>query len=268
MQNESLLSTLDPEVLERARCSRREALAKAAKAGVGAAVLTSVPVAFGLSARQAFGQTLPAGVIAVLQYALTLEYLEDEFYRTALARTALIPSDRRAIFQVISAHELAHVNLLKGVLGAANTPAKPTFDFTAGNGTGAGPYADVFLNYQTFLAVSQAFEDTGERAYKGRAAELKSTPAVLTTALQIHSIEARHAAMVRRLRGEKGWKVQNTTTVPGVAAVYAGEENTTQGGINLATAGIPGATVAALTEAFDEPLTAAQVLAIADPFIA
>ena len=276
MSNETLLSNLDPEVLERLRCSRREAIAKAAKAGLGAAVLTSLPVGLALSAREAYGQGTPAQVLAVLNFALTLEYLEAEFYTRGLASASLIPADRRSIFQTISDHETAHVALLRGAItGAGGTPvAKPNFDFSAGNGgvaynattaTGNGPYATVFTNYQTFLAVSQAFEDTGVRAYKGQATVLKKTP-TLTIALQIHSVEARHAAIIRRLRNEKGWITSNTTTVPGAAGVYAGEENTTQGGVNLSAA-LTYATGAQLTESFDEPLTDVQVLAIVDPFI-
>jgi rubrerythrin len=53
------------------------------------------------------------------------------------------------------------------------------------------------------LALAQAFEDTGVRAYKGQAANLMSKPDLLTAALQIHSVEARHASEVRRLRGQK-----------------------------------------------------------------
>jgi rubrerythrin len=60
-----------------------------------------------------------------------------------------------------------------------------------------------FTDYQQFLALAQAFEDTGVRAYKGQAANLMSKPDLLTAALQIHSVEARHASEVRRLRGQK-----------------------------------------------------------------
>ncbi len=268
MNSTPLLDTLDPEVLTRVRMNRREALTKAAKAGLGAAVLTSLPVAFGLSARSAFGQTtLPQAIRDVLNFALTLEYLEDEFYRTGLGSGSLIPAADRPVFSVISAHETAHVALLKSVLGASAV-AKPTFDFSAGNGSGTGPFAGVFSNYATFKAVAQAFEDTGVRAYKGQAGNLISDDATLTVALQIHSIEARHAAQLRRMNGTTGW-IQNASFAPlpaATAAIYAGEDNTTQGGVNLATA-LSGQTTSDITEAFDEPLTMAQVLAIADPFI-
>ena len=73
-------------------------------------------------------------------------------------------------------------------------------DFTAG-----GKYADVFSNFKTFLALSQTFEDLGVAAYKGQAGNLKGNGAILTAALQIHSVEARHAAEVRRIGGKKAW---------------------------------------------------------------
>ena len=47
---------------------------------------------------------------------------------------------------------------------------------------------------------------------------------ILTTALQIHSVEARHASEVRRLRGQKGWITGNQTDVPQLQPVYAGED--------------------------------------------
>jgi hypothetical protein len=61
---------------------------------------------------------------------------------------------------------------------------------------------------------------------------------------------------VRRLRGQKGWITGNETDVPALAAVYAGEE-----------AANGGAASDARSEAFDEPLSKAAVLAIAGPFI-
>ena len=149
----------------------------------------------------------------------------------------------------------------RSVLGG-KAVAKPNFDFTAG-----GAFGDVFSNYQTFLALSQAFEDTGVRAYKGQAGNLMSNDQILTTALQIHSVEARHAAEVRRIRGEKGWiSGDSRGSLPApTQPVYSGEGNTTQGGANLN--GLAGLSNAAITEAFDEPLSKETVLAIASLFI-
>ncbi len=273
MQNNDLFSQLDEEVVGRVALNRREALGKAARAGIGAAVLSSVPVAFGLSARKAFGQTLPQGIRDVLNFALTLEYLEDEFYKMGVAASGLIPAADRPSFQIISQHETAHVALLKGVLGSAAV-AKPTFDFTAG-----GAFAP-FTNYGQFLILAQGFEDTGVRAYKGGAAALKSSDAVLKTALQIHSVEARHAAEVRRIRqpGDPtaGWITGSDPTAPAAispvygagspASMFPAEGNVTQGGLNLSTA-LSGYSAQSISEAFDEPLDVQTVLSVANMFI-
>ena len=278
MERPTILQTLDPELRERLSdemITRRAALAKGATVSGALAAglrLASVPVAVAAVARNAFAQTgIPQAVIDVLNFALTLEYLEAEFYVTGVGTSGLIPATDLAIFTTIRDHEVAHVNFLKGALGSAAV-AKPTFDFSAGNGSNQGPFADVFSNYATFKAVAQAFEDTGVRAYKGQAPALQPYDAFLQAALTIHSVEARHAAEVRRLRGNfseaspnEGWITRNLTDIPGTAPVYAGEENTNQGGVDVTA--ITSVGLDEVTEAFDEPLTKAQVLAIVDPFI-
>jgi hypothetical protein len=152
---------------------------------------------------------------------------------------------------------------LKGAL-AANAGAEPTFDFTA-----KGTFKNVFTNYQTFLALSQAFEDTGVRAYKGQATALMGDDALLTYALQIHAVEARHASAVRRLRGQKGWITGNDGGgTP--SAIYTGEDNVSQGGVDITTLKLMVGTKIskyAATEAFDEPLSMEQVLPVAKLFI-
>ena len=77
---------------------------------------------------------------------------------------------------------------------------KPKFDYTAG-----GRYPDVFSDFRTFANLSQTFEDTGVAAYKGQAPNLMSNGLILTTALRIHSVEGRHAAEVRQVRGVRPW---------------------------------------------------------------
>lgn len=222
--------------------------------------------------KQAFAQGIPNEVVDVLNFALTLEYLESEFYNRGVAAAGLIPAADRAIFTTIQGHESAHVAFLQNALGS-QAVSKPAFDYSAGGGSGTGPYADVFANYETFKAVAQAFEDTGVRAYKGQAPALQPYDTYLTAALTIHSVEARHASEVRRLRGGfadteplyEGWITGSQTDIPGASAVYAGEDNTTQLGVNVATLKPYGANSA--SEAFDEPLTKAQVLAIVTPFL-
>jgi rubrerythrin len=241
--------------------SRRDALTKGLGLGLKAAL---VALPFGLAealTNKAQATPTNAAVVDILNFALKLEYLEAAYYVKGLGSANLIPTSDQKIFQQISKHETAHVALLKTTITSLQgTPvAEPTFDFTAG-----GTFGDVFSNYQTFLALSNAFEDTGVRAYKGQAPGLMGSGAVLTAALDIHSVEARHASEVRRLRNIKGW-ITNAEANGLPAAIYAGEDNTTQGTIDVKT--ITSAPAASITEAFDEFLTMDQVLAIAGPFI-
>jgi len=259
-QQHPILETIEPDVLTRV-VSRREALRTGASTSTAIAAglaMASVPVALAAIARDVYAQATTPSIVDVLNFALTLEYLEDEFYRTGLAgavASTLSAPELNAIQQV-SKHEAAHVQFLTAVIPSlGGTPVvKPTFDFTA-----AGAFPDVFSNRVTFLALAQTFEDTGVRAYKGQAGNVASNATVLTAALQIHSVEARHAAQIRRLRGQNGWITNNERgdLPPQSQATYDGEE-AINGSVSSPAA----------TEAFDEPLTMEQVLAIADPFIA
>lgn len=269
----------DPEVYQRLD-GRRQALKKFSSFS-GKVALSAIPLGLASMFKRSYGQSGTALIIDVLNFALTLEYLESEFYIRGLSSGVIAAVDLPA-FQTISAHETAHVNVLVSTINAlGGTPvAKPNFDFTAGNGSMAGPFADVFTNYATYLAVSQTFEDTGVRAYKGQAANLISSNEVLRAALRIHSVEARHAAHVREIRRRNGLLVpagvllqpwitlnQSGIATPLVQPSYNGEELTTQAGVNIV--GINGFNITAedASEAFDEPLTKAQVLSIVDPFI-
>ena len=261
----SSLEKADPEVYERLD-TRRSALRSFAGIG-GKLALAAVPLALGSLFKKAYGQST-GSISAVLNYALTLEYLEAEFY-TMGASSGVVPAGTPAVgaINTIRDHETAHVGFLKAALSSlgATPVAKPTFDFTAG-----GAFGNVFTNYDTFLAVAQTFEDTGVRAYKGRAAELMSNNDVLTAALQIHSVEARHASHIRQMRKARGanlkpWITGKDTGGIGAAvqASYNGEELTTQAGVDISKF----VSAAAASESFDEPLTADQVQAIVDPFI-
>jgi len=241
--------------------SRREALAGGLGLGLKTA-LAAVP--FGLL--DALGnktQATPSNpdIVKILNYALTLEYLEDTFYKTGLATSGLIAAGDMKIFMQISKHETAHVALLKTTITAlGGTPvAEPVFDFTAG-----GKFPDVFTSYQRFMGLSAAFEDLGVRAYKGQTVNLAGAKDVLAVALNIHSVEARHASEVRRLRGSKGWiNFAEADGLPGF--IYDGEENVIQLGIDATT--VTTVSIGAVTQAFDEPLSMPPVLQIAGPFI-
>lgn len=266
----SEIEKTDPEVYERID-ERRDVLKKFRGIGLRAAA-TALPFMLGSILKKSYGQST-SDIIGVLNFALTLEYLESEFYKKAVGTSGLIPAADLAGITSIRDHEVAHVAFLRtAIQSLGGTPVTYTaaqFDFT-----GHGAYPTVFSNYDTFLAVSQAFEDTGVRAYKGQAGGLMSNDNVLRAALQIHSVEARHASHIRMLRKTRGasvkpWITQNNAGgVPGVSAVYAGEENTTQAGIQITN--INGLSISsdAASEAFDEPLSRNAVTSIVTPFFA
>ncbi|MEM1328829.1 MAG: ferritin-like domain-containing protein [Bacteroidota bacterium] len=227
--------------------------------------MVSIPFGAALvTPHRSYAQMSGSSVVDVLNFALTLEYLEAEFYQMGLDAGGLLSGDVRSIIAQIGKHEDQHVEFLRVAINSlGGTPIdKPEFDFTAG-----GTFSDVFSNMQTYLALAQAFEDTGVRAYKGQAANLIMADDILQAALQIHSVEARHASEVRRLRGSKGWIVEDeNTSAPAAAAVYAGEDNLIQLGVDASS--VTPVNRVAVTESYDEPLSRDEVLAIASLFLA
>lgn len=265
----SEIEKTDPEIYQRLD-SRRDAMKQFRNIGRVLA-LSAIPLALGSMFKKAYGRT-PQDVLGVLNYALTLEYLEAEYYSTAITKDIFPTPASKGAFTTIANHENAHVALLKSAITAAGgTPVnKPTFDFTAG-----GNFAP-FTDYPTLLILAQAFEDTGVRAYKGKATVLMENPDVLTVALRIHSVEARHAAHLRYMRRNlssapqpnlKPWITNADNDVAAIQAVYAGEDNEVQGGVTITNIATEVKKEDA-TEAFDEFLTDTQVLNIAKLFIA
>lgn len=259
----------DPEIYDRID-SRRKMMHRFKDLG-GKLALTAIPLALGSMLNKAYSQTPPSDIVDILNFALTLEYLESEFYLTALGIPGFIDPTETASFTLIQQHEAAHVNFLTTTITSlSGTPVtKPEFDFT-----GKGIFPNVFTNYEMFLAVAQTFEDTGVRAYKGQVTGLMSNKDVLTAALQIHSVEARHAAHVRYIRRktgasteEKPWITSNSTDDIGavVQSTYVGEDNVTQLRIILPT--LENVSNRVATEAFDEPLSMDDINAIIDQFI-
>jgi len=268
------IEKVDPEIHERLN-PRRAAIKNITSFGSKVA-LAAMPFALGTMFKKAYGAASTADVIGVLNYALTLEYLEAGFYNAGSAKPGLFPGSDVLYINKITADENNHVTFLKNVIASlgGTAVAAPIVDYTGGNNKGGGPFPTVFTNYDTFLAVAQVFEDTGVRAYKGAAPILLGNQVVLTAALGIHAVEARHAAAIRKLRNDRAnGATAKPTILPyivstaslgndtGVAVAngnYAGEENVTQGGVNLSSL----ASAAVVTAAFDEPLTKDQVLAL------
>ncbi len=151
------------------------------KATVGGAAL------LGALALPPTGAAATAKDTDILNYALTLEYLQASFYTEAERVDSLRGKALRAA-EVVGAVERAHVQALRAALGSAAV-ARPAFNFRG-----------VTENQQRFLKTAVAFEDLAVAAYKGQAPRLDSD-ALLAVAVSIHSVEARHAAWMRYLFG-------------------------------------------------------------------
>lgn len=150
------------------------------------AIGTTTVVAVGL--RPALAAARPSsGDIAILNFALALEYLQASFY-TEAERIGALHGALAYQAHVVGMHERDHVRVFKALLGSAAIK-EPSFDF--GGVTG---------NPTAFRSTAVAFEDLAVAAYKEQAPKIHSKT-YLAGALAIHSVEARHAAWIRRLAG-------------------------------------------------------------------
>jgi rubrerythrin len=186
------------EALESEGDTRLEFLKKAGLAGGavvgGGAMLGTLGAGTAAAAKgnkldrppKSFGK----GDTGILNYALTLEYLEAEFYKEANRNNKGVPfitgPNVQDFLDVVVRDEKAHVKALKDVLGR-KAVKKPKFDF----GTTTS-------NQDEFIATSFALENTGVGAYSGQAFNIKKGK-VLAAALSIVTIEARHAGLIGQI---------------------------------------------------------------------
>ena len=275
------LSEVDADVL--GRFDSRRAVFSSLGTAAKRSALAATPLFLGALFQKAYAGTT-ATAVEVLQYALALELFEQDFYKKVQNSTqyaGAMAADKAAIDQ-IKKHEDSHVALLQGAIKAnGGVPV-----------TGVTFQSAVFAGLTTFksgaaatsqLGIAQLLEDTGVRAYKGRAGELLGTD-LLTVALQIHSVEARHAAKIRTMRGQKAWvnpgddlaahPVYGSGVTPGSNPGQFGiavppydpgypsptESNTTQSGVPITSGLATPYSAADAAASFDEYLQVAEVL--------
>ncbi len=228
------------------RAARRDFLRSLGLGAAGAA-------AFGATA---FSQTsAPAQQanldIAILEFALNLEYLEAEFYLRATTGHGLPPSLLgpkpgrvtggslvpftqplvKAYAQEIATEEQKHVEFLRAALTHLNGSAisSPAIDFTSSfptlaSAAGLGSNFDPFKDDMSFLLGSYVFEDVGVTAYHG-AATLITNKAVLDKAAGILAVEAYHAGLIRTVLFANGMK-DETEAISNLRATLDGTAGT------------------------------------------
>jgi hypothetical protein len=160
----------------------------------GAILSVLAPSAFASSGGGRPPASFGKGDIGILNYALTLEYLEAAFYNGATAANLSLSSQGAAFLKVVTSDENAHVAFLKKALGK-KAAAEPKFDFKGAN-----------TNVEMFMATSQVLENTGVHAYSGQALNIKSA-AYVKAALSILTIEARHASVIGLLNDPTGKEI-------------------------------------------------------------
>jgi rubrerythrin len=139
-------------------------------------------------ARPARALALSARDQDVLSYALGLERLQAAFY-TEAERVGALKGESATAAARLGGVERAHVKAFEGLLGSRAGTA-PAFDFRGTTESG-----------DDFLKTAVALEDLAVAAYKGQAPRLYDNTKVLAAAIGIHTVEARHAAWMRRLVG-------------------------------------------------------------------
>ena len=132
------------------------------------------------------------GDVDILNFALTLEHIEAAFYSRAIAKGRNMSGETMRLVREIRDNETAHVDAItQTIKGLGGMPA-------------AAPkvgFGNVFTSEKTLLKLAQTLEDTGVSAYNGAAPSIRSGD-VLAAAGSIVQVEARHAALIRLMRGQ------------------------------------------------------------------
>ncbi|MGI8760067.1 MAG: ferritin-like domain-containing protein [Jatrophihabitantaceae bacterium] len=180
----------EPVITFNRETDRRNFLRWAGLVGMGTAFVAGGAFT-GSSEAEAAAPNFGKGDVGILNYALTLEYLEYNFYVMGLSKGLLKGRDLELVMP-IRIHEQAHVQAVMGaVKKLGGTPVStPKLKFPA----------KTFSTADNFLSTAVQFEELGVTAYQGKITLIQS-PAVLTSAAEIAGVESRHAAILQHLTG-------------------------------------------------------------------
>jgi len=155
----------------------------------GATVLTAA----GCNKKEKTKKKTTGGVdVEILNYALTLEFLEADFYARGLQKN-ILQGRELDLVKPIKAHEDAHVAAIRALLDdlGATAAEEPEFTYPAGT----------FDGRDMFLKTALTFEELGVGAYHGQVTRIES-PAILLAAASIAGVESRHAAILNDLTAQ------------------------------------------------------------------
>lgn len=144
--------------------------------------------AAGIAAPRAFGDIRDD--IRVLQFLLSLEYIQSALYRDALKEVPGLSADTRRLVTALRDQEIEHVDALRATIAeAGGRPSeRPSVDF-----------GEELRSEASFLKLANTLEDTGVSGYNGAAPRFENTDFVAAFA-SIAQVEARHAALIRLAR--------------------------------------------------------------------
>jgi hypothetical protein len=155
---------------------------------IGGGALFGGAALMGLPALASAAGGVSRKTVGILNYALTLEYLEAAFYAEGVSKGKLSGA-LGSLAKTIAAHEQAHVDYLKKALGSAAVK-RPKFNF---KGTTSDP--------TMFGATAYVLENAGVAAYSGQATNITEAP-VVKAAVSILTVEARHAGWIGAVIGK------------------------------------------------------------------
>ena len=172
------------------------------KAAIGGGAILSSGAIMGMLPELAAAKPSKKQDLAILNYALTLEYLEAAFYQGAVDSGA-ISGEALEFAKIVAGHEATHVVALKKTIKSLHGKpvSSPTFDFKGTN-----------TDQAKFIQTALVLENTGVHAYLGQAGNLKSK-ALLGAAASIVTVEARHAAAIATILNNSPYGDGSSTSI-------------------------------------------------------